>query len=124
MIYLTGAVCGIPAFTITDELLQRHFEILYTYLEPRKIADEMFQADLISVSDHDIVTDSPKKTKRLRSLLVILKMNTLYGPFLLTLERWRCDIVVDTLKTDSQCIIPPCKSVIHVITRALLLLCI
>lgn len=111
---------GVPAFTVTDELLQRHFEILYTYLEPREIADEMFQVECISVSDHDIVTDSPKKYKRLRSLLEILKMKILHGPFLFILECLHCDIVVNTLKTDKQCIIPPCKSVI--ITLALLLI--
>lgn len=119
---MTGAVGRIPAFTVTDELLQRHFEMLYTYLEPRKIADEMFQVDCISVSDHDIVTDSPKKYKRLRSLLEILKMRTLHGPFLFTLECLHCNIVVNTLKTDKQCIILPCKSVLHVITLALLLI--
>lgn len=116
--FLTGAIGIIPAFTVTDDLLHRHFECLYTYLEPRKIADEMFEAHCITVSDHDIVTDSSKKYKRLRSLLKILKMKTLHGSFLLTLKYLRCDLVVKTLKTDKQCITQPCKSVI--ITLALL----
>lgn len=100
----------IPTFKVTDELLQRHFEILYTYLEPRDIADELFQEDRISVSDHDIVTDLLKKYKRLRSLLEILKTKALHETFLSILERLHCDLVVKTLKEEKQLKISTCKS--------------
>lgn len=100
--YLSGPPCEISNFRVTDELLKKHFDILYTDLEPREIADELFQAGLISVSDHDIVTDSPKKYNRLRSLLKILELKKLHGQFLHTLESFHCDLVLKTLKTDTQ----------------------
>lgn len=107
--YLTASKCRISNLTVTDELLQKHFEILYTDLEPREIADELFQEGLISVSDHDIVSDSPKKYNRLRSLLKILEMKQLHGPFLFTLDCSQCDLIMKTLKTDIQFRIIPCK---------------
>lgn len=108
-IYLAGAVGRDPTFPVTDELLQKHFEILYTDLEPRAIADELFQSDCISVSDHDRVTDSPKKYDRLMSLLEILKMKKMHGPFLCTLESLHCDLVLKTLQTDQEFPKKPCK---------------
>lgn len=109
MYFLTDAVGKDRTFAVTDELLQKHFEMLYTDLEPRVIADELFQADCISVSDHDSVTDSPKKYDRLRSLLEILKRKKLHGPFLCTLESLQCDLVLKTLQTDHEFPKKPCK---------------
>lgn len=62
-----------PSITLDDELLQKHSAFLYTELEPREIADEMFQAGHITVSEHDDVTECPRKWKRLKCLLNILK---------------------------------------------------
>lgn len=74
------------AVPISDALLQEHLAILYNELEPREIADEMFQAGHINVSDHDDVTECPKKWKRMKCLLNILKKNKLYTPFGYTLS--------------------------------------
>lgn len=89
-----------PLFTVTDELLQKHIYILYTELEPRNIADVMFQESHISISDHDIVTDFQQKRKRLNSLLDILKRNRLYAEFVCTLESLNYAVVLNTLKED------------------------
>lgn len=42
-------------------------------LEPRDIADELFQKEYISITDHDDVTFSNKKHKRLERLLKVLQ---------------------------------------------------
>lgn len=89
-----------PLFTVTDELLQKHIYILYTELEPRNIADVMFQESHISISDHDIVTEFQQKHKRLNSLLDILKRNRLYAEFVCTLESLNYAVVLNTLKED------------------------
>lgn len=98
-VWITGAA---PSITLDDELLQKHSAFLYTELEPREIADEMFQAGHITVSEHDDVTDCTKKCKRLKYLLDILKEKELYGPFVYTLQSlkyttvyiWSCDQIL------------------------------
>lgn len=100
---------GQPHFEVTDDLLQRHFGILYTYLEPRKIADEMFQEGHFSVLDHDAVTDFEKKYKRLKGLLSILSKRKLYVPFLSILQSLKQKSVLETLKTDKKLISTSCK---------------
>lgn len=72
------------AVPLSDAFLQEHFAILYKELEPREIADEMFQAGHITVSEHDDVTECTKKWKRLKCLFNILKEKELYGPFVYT----------------------------------------
>lgn len=102
-------ITGQPHFEVTDDLLQRHFGILYTDLEPRKIADIMFQEGHISVHEHDVVTDFTKKHKRLKGLLNILKKRKLYVPFLSILESLQHRSVLETLKTDKKLFSTPCK---------------
>lgn len=100
MFSLPDDVVRKPLFTVTDELLQKHIYILYTELEPRNIADVMFQESYISISDHDIVTDFQLKHKRLNSLLDILKKKRLYAAFVCTLEFLNYTVVLNTLKED------------------------
>lgn len=102
-------ITGKPHFEVTDDLLQRHFGILFTDLEPRKIADIMFQEDHISVHEHDDVTDLKKKHKRLKGLLNILKKRKLYVPFLSILESLQHKSVLETLKADKKLKSTPCK---------------
>lgn len=64
--------------SLTHELLQKHIYVLYTELEPREIADLMFQSRYISCNDHDSITDSQQKHVRFRNLLDILKEKQLY----------------------------------------------
>ena len=103
-----------PNFTITHDLLQKHFTFLYQELEPRDIADQMFQACHISVSDHDAMTDDSKKFKRLKELLDILRRRNLYIPFLYVLHSLRYFTVLDTLQRDRKLKVKPCKSFLYI----------
>lgn len=99
----------LPSFRITDDLLQRHFEFLYMELKPREIADEMFQKQCISVYDHDDITDSRKKHKRLMRLLYVLKKTEKrYSILLYTLES-NHPSVWQTLRSDMHQTHIPCK---------------
>lgn len=91
-----------PSFELTDELLQKHFAFLFMDLEPREIADEMFQNGDFSISEHDDVTTSNLKHKRLSWLLTILKRNQNYVPFLCTLKSLKKLSVLDTLENDRE----------------------
>lgn len=62
-------------------MLNKHFILLYTVLEPRDIANEMFQAGQISPHDHDDITNNRKKYKRLKILLDVLEIKQLYASF-------------------------------------------
>lgn len=107
---ISGAVNSRPRFNVTDDLLQRHFSILYTALEPRNIADFMFQEGHISVDEHDMMTIPPKKHKRLKNLLDVLKKRkTLYVSFLYTLKFLKFTSVLETLETDKKPENIPCK---------------
>lgn len=94
--------------TVTDQLLQNQFGYLFTELDPREIADEMFQAGHINVSDHDDVTECPKKWKRMKCLLNILKNNKLYTPFGYTLSLKYVE-VLDVLQQGRETTSITCK---------------
>lgn len=96
-------------FTVTDKLLQKHFGFLYTVLEPREIADEMFQAGHFSTNDHDDVTDLPNRYKRLKRFLEILERKHLYAAFLEILESSQHTLVLETLRTEQPFRQEPCK---------------
>lgn len=97
-------------FTLTYELLQRHIHFLYMELEPREIADEMFQSGYIFCNDHDSVTDSQQKYVRFMSLLDIIKENQLYSQFACTLQNSMKYIsVLETLQHDRQQDLGTCK---------------
>lgn len=88
--------------TLTDDLLQKHFASLYMELEPRKVADEMFQSGFISISDHDDVTSIIQKHERLRKLLDVLKKKKLYASFECILKALKCITLLDTIRTDRK----------------------
>lgn len=90
-------------------MLHNHFEYLFTELEPREIADEMFKAGHFSTSDHDNVTDLPNRHKRLKSVLAILGRKHLHAHFLDLLESLEYTSVLETLRTERQFIPEPCK---------------
>lgn len=109
LIYIPGLAKDMPSFSVTDELLKKHFHLLYTVLEPRDIADEMFQACQISVNDHDHITDNPKKEKRIRNLLEVLEQKQLYASFLCIVKSLQYTSLLETLNTDRQSENYPCK---------------
>lgn len=78
-------------------------------LEPRKVADEMFQSGFISISDHDDVTSIIQKHERLRKLLDVLKKNKLYASFECILKALKCITLLDTIRTDRKLKNIPCK---------------
>lgn len=101
MFYFPGALQRETPFIPTEQLLQKHTAFLYLKLEPREIADEMFQEGHLTLGDHDDITDLKQKYKRLRELLNILKKkNDLYEPFWCTLQSLKYTTVLDTLRTD------------------------
>lgn len=106
---ISGDVNSRPHFEVTGKLLQRHFSVLYTVLEPRYIADFMFQEGHISVEEHDMMTIPSKKHKRLKNLLDILEnRKELYVSFLCTLNFLKFTSVLETLETDQTPVNIPC----------------
>lgn len=96
--------------SLTFELLQKHIYFLYTELEPREIADLMFQSGYISCNDHDSITDSQQKYVRFMSLLDILKEKQLYSQFARTLQTsMKHKSVLETLQHDRQPELRTCK---------------
>lgn len=96
--------------TLTHEVLQKHNYFLYTELEPREIADLMFQSAYISCNDHDSITEGQQKYVRFMSLLNILKEKHLYSKFVSTLQTSMKYIsVLETLKEDRHPTITLCK---------------
>lgn len=96
-----GAMQRKTPFIPTKELLQKHSAFLYLELEPREIADKMFQEGYLTLSEHDDITDLGQKYKRLRELLDIFKKkNYLYEHFWCTLQSLKYTSVLDTLQTD------------------------
>lgn len=77
-------------------------------LEPRDIADELLQKQFLSTDDHDEVTYSHKKRKRLENLLDILNEKQEYTTFWYTL-RARYSSVWNTLQSDNHQPPIPCK---------------
>lgn len=78
-------------------------------LEPRAIADEMFQAGQISVNDHDDIADDLKKYNRLSNLLDVLKRKQLYAPFLCLLESLNYTSLLESMITDRQLVQYSCR---------------
>lgn len=99
---VSGSKDKTPTFSVSDELLRKHFYLLYTVLEPRAIADEMFQAGQISCNDHDGIADDRRKYKRMRNLLDVLKRKNLYSPFLCLLESLNYTSLLETLRSGRQ----------------------
>ncbi|XP_065942164.1 uncharacterized protein [Magallana gigas] len=95
------------ACSVNDKLLQHHFGYLFTELEPREIADEMFQAGHFSTSDHDYLADLPNRHKRLKSVLKFLERKHLHAPFLDVLKSLHHASVIATLQTERQFIPKP-----------------
>lgn len=89
-------------------MLQRYFKYLYMEIEPRDIADELFQKQFLSIDDHDDVTYSHKKRKRLKRLLDILNEKQLYTTLWYTLKA-KYSLVWNTLKSDNHQPLIPCK---------------
>lgn len=108
-LFLFAGLENKPSFSIDDKMLQNHLDFLYTELEPREIADEMFQASLFTPADHDYITDNPKRRKRLRNLLEILKRKRMHARFLVLLKEMQHTIVLETLRTNRQFRHDPCK---------------
>lgn len=106
---MIAVVKKIPKFTVTDTLLKNHFGYLFIELEPRRIADEMFQAGLFSISDHDDVTYLPNKHKRLKRVLEILEKKHSHAPFTELLESLQHTPVLETLQRERQLISETCK---------------
>lgn len=90
-------------------MLKKHFSILYTMLEPRDIADKMFQAGQITAHDHDDITNNRKKYKRLKILLDVLNRKELYASFVSLLESLQYTSLLKALNTDTPYINIPCK---------------
>lgn len=109
IIFLQGDVQKIHSFILTDDMLEKHFALFYMELEPWDIADKMFQAGHISVSEHDDVTDYSQKHKRLRGLLDILKRKCLHAPFLSLLQSEQYTHLLETLKNERKLSYKPCK---------------
>lgn len=94
---------------MSEELLNNHFVTLYTMLEPRDIADAMFQAGHISAHDHDDITNNRKKYKRLKILLDVLNRKQLYASFAYLLESLQYTPLLEALNTDAPYISILCK---------------
>lgn len=86
---------------MSEELLNKHFVTLYTMLEPRDIADAMFQAGHISEHDHDDITYNRKKYKRLKILLDVLNRNQLYASFEHSLRSLQYTQLLEALNADT-----------------------
>lgn len=96
--------------SLSYDLLQKNIFFLYTELEPREIADLMFQPGYISCNDHDSITDSHQKYVRFMSLLNILKEKQLYSQFVNTLQAcMKYRSVLETLQEDKKPNLTPCK---------------
>lgn len=96
--------------TLNHEVLQKHKYFLYTELEPREVADLMFQSGDISLNDHDSITEGQQKYERFMSLLDILKENKLYSEFVNTLQTSMKYIsVLEKLQEDRNPTITLCK---------------
>lgn len=93
---------GNHVLTTNDEMLQKHFAFLYMKLEPREVADLLFQSGHISVDEHDEVIECNRKIGRLKSLLAILKKDKLYTQFVCTLQSLECNSVLETLQRNEQ----------------------
>lgn len=98
------------SYQLTFEILQKHIFFLYTELEPREIADLMFQSRYISCNDHDSITDSQQKYKRFMSLLNIVKEKKLFAHFACTLHSSKKYMsVLETLQEVIEPDVRPCK---------------
>lgn len=78
-------------------------------LEPRDIADEMFQAGQISAHDYDDITNNRKKYTRLKILLEVLNRNHLYASFEYSLKSLQYTKLLEALNADTPYIFIQCK---------------
>lgn len=108
VVNFTDAVEERPSFEIAGDLLQRHLKLLYMELEPRDIADELFQEEYISIINHDDITFCRKKHKRFERLLYVLKNKKLYLVFCHTLQS-KYPLVWNTMHSDEHQTCNPCK---------------
>lgn len=84
---------------MSKEMLNKHFELLYTVLEPRDIANEMLQAGYMHPHYHDEITKNRQKYKRLEILLEVLECKKLYTSFVRILEYLQYTSLLETLNT-------------------------
>lgn len=101
-----GTLPGIP---VTDQLLRKHFRSLFLLVEPVNIADELFQAGHINVFEHEVVTCSNKRYKRLKELLAVLSKKSLYTHFVSILQSLDYSDVLHTLKMNEPFDLKTCK---------------
>lgn len=99
---VSGSTEKTSSYSITDEMLNRHFHLLLNVLEPRVVADEMFQEGKITVNDHDHITDDSRKYNRMKNLLDVLKRKQVYANFAKTLESLHHSSLLNTMTTDTQ----------------------
>ena len=78
-------------------------------MEPVNIADEMFQAGHITVFEHEVVTCSSKRYKRLEELLAVLREKSLYTDFVGILQSLDYSEVLHTLKMHKPYTLITCK---------------
>lgn len=84
---------------VTDELLQKHFTFFYMELEPRVIADVMFQAGHICAYEHDVVVERTTKYKRIKELFIILRNRPeLYNHFSCVLQSFKISSVLEKIE--------------------------
>lgn len=94
---------------MSKEMLNKHFELLYTVLEPRDIANEMLQAGYMHPHYHDEITKNRQKYKRLEILLEVLECKKLYTSFVRILEYLQYTSLLETLNTGAPYINILCK---------------
>ena len=105
-----GTSFGTLKKALTDSFLQNRFALLFIYLEPHEIADEMFQRGHISVAEHTAISDIKKRYKRLQELLSILQKYHLYEAFVDVLEFLGFSEFLLTLDKDKSLNVEQCKS--------------
>lgn len=107
---ITSADVKRSPYTLTYEMLQTHIYFLYGELEPREIADEMFQSGCISCNDHDSVTENQRKYVRFMNLLDIVKERNLCERFAGILQSsTKYKSVLKILQTEEKTIFGHCK---------------
>lgn len=94
---------------MSEEMLNKHFDLLYTVLEPRDIANVMLQEGQIHAHHHDDITNNRKKYKRLEILLKVLKKKELYTCFACILESLEYTSLLETLNNGAPYINILCK---------------
>lgn len=94
---------------MSEEMLNKHFDLLYTVLEPRDIVDAMFQKGQMHPNYHEEITQNRQKYKRLEILLKFVEKNKLYTSFACILESLQYTSLLETLNTGAPYINILCK---------------